>query len=73
MMKAVESMTDEELLAAGFDAVARQLGLVGFIRFVQILRPGSGDYTAERHSWLDGLTIEDLVQGISRRSEQPHQ
>jgi hypothetical protein len=70
MIKAVESMTDEEILKAGFDAVARELGLVGFVRFIQVLRPGTGDYTAERHTWLKGLTIEDIVQGIQREPDQ---
>lgn len=67
MRQANDSMTDEEIRQAGFDALVRELGVIGMIRFVQMLRPGSGDYTAERHAWLDGLSIDDIVKGIERQ------
>ncbi|MDE0325846.1 MAG: hypothetical protein OXN27_18165 [Candidatus Poribacteria bacterium] len=41
-----------------------QLGPVGMTRFIRIRRPGTGDYTAERHQWLDKLdrkTIYDAT------------
>jgi hypothetical protein len=62
MKHADESMTDEEIRQAGYDALVRELGIVGMIRFVQMLRPGSGDYSKDQHAWLDGLTVEDFVR-----------
>jgi hypothetical protein len=67
MSEAAESMTDEEILQAGHDALVRELGLVGMIRFLQMLRPGKGDYTAERHAWLDKLSIDDITGGSERQ------
>jgi hypothetical protein len=35
-------------------------------------RPGSdvdGDYTLERHQWLDQYTVEEIVQEIQRRRD----
>lgn len=40
--------TDSANLRAGLDALERELGLVGMIRFIQQISPGKGDYTAER-------------------------
>lgn len=55
-------MTDDEIRQAGSAALVRELGVVGMIRFVQMLCPGSGDYTRDRHAWLDGLTVDDFVR-----------
>ena len=73
MNRAAELMTDEEIQQAGLDALARELGPIGMVRFLQLLRPSIGDYTAERHTWLKGLTIDDLIRGIRQEREQPEQ
>ena len=39
----------------------RELGPVGMIRYFQQGNTGSGDYTAERHAWLDGISIEEIT------------
>ncbi|HEX8830338.1 MAG TPA: hypothetical protein VF705_04190 [Longimicrobium sp.] len=39
----------------------RELGPVGMIRYYQRGNTGSGDYTAERHAWLDGISVEELA------------
>lgn len=57
------TMTQDEIVRTGLDALLRELGSVGLIRFLQQLETGSGDYTAERHQWLDGLSIEELWAG----------
>lgn len=64
-------LTQEELLQRGYKALREELGLVDMIRFLQLLRPGKGDYTAERHQWLDGDDVESIYQSIlKRRSEK---
>jgi len=30
-------------------------------RFLRVYRAGSGDYTRDRHQWLDGLTMDDVL------------
>ena len=55
------SMTLIEIQQAGLAALSRELGPVGFVRFLQMFEKGKGDYTAERHQWLGHLTIDDVL------------
>lgn len=36
----------------------------GTMRFLEQCEPDTGDYTAERHKWLDSLDMETIMQGI---------
>jgi hypothetical protein len=36
------------------------------VEFMRQFDSGYGDYTKERHKWLDGLTIEDISNEIKR-------
>jgi hypothetical protein len=62
------TMTQDEIVRAGLDALLRELGSVGLVRFLQQFELGSGDYTAERHQWLDGISIDELWTGGDDRS-----
>jgi hypothetical protein len=62
-------MTLEEIRLAGLRALYRDLGAVGLVRFLQQFETGHGDYTAERHAWLDQDTVQDIVQQIKDRRE----
>lgn len=53
-------MTLAELRKRGYQALVDSLGVVGMLRFLQQLEVGYGDYTAERHQWLDELTLADF-------------
>ncbi len=57
-------MTQIEIYEAGLEVLSRELGVVGMIRFLQMFDNGKGDYTKERHQWLDHLTIEDILTQI---------
>lgn len=59
----VAEMSLEEVRRRGLEALARELGPAGLIRFLQQFESGSGDYTAERASWLpdDIQTIVDEI------------
>jgi hypothetical protein len=59
-------MTLEEIRRAGLEALRRELGLVGMIRFLQIFETGHGDYSVERHAWLDQMDLDTIVAGIRR-------
>jgi hypothetical protein len=48
----------------GIDALNEKLGPVGMVEFLRQFDSGYGDYTKERHKWLDGLTIEEISNGI---------
>ncbi len=60
-------MTPVELNRKGFNALVNALGYADAIRFIRQFDNGSGDYTKERHQWLDKLTIEDIWSDIQQR------
>lgn len=43
------------------EALVDALGVIDAIRFIQHFHPGYGDYTKERHQWLDKLTMGDFL------------
>jgi hypothetical protein len=59
-------MTPRQLWQAGLGALAEKLGPAGLVRFLELWEQGSGDYTRERHGWLDGLTVDDLAAEAAR-------
>ena len=58
-----------QLAADGFAALVEKLGMADAIRYVQLYDPGEGDYTRERHQWLDKLTHEE-VAGLMAQAEK---
>lgn len=67
--------TKGELLRAQSEALMRELGPAEYIRYIQRTRPGKGDYTAERHKLLAGITLADIMAELERmrgaRGDQP--
>jgi len=47
----------------------KSLGPIGMIEFMRQFDSGYGDYTKERHSWLDNLTLEDICNEIKSKQE----
>ncbi len=46
----------------GIEVLSRELGPVAMIRFLQQYETGTGDYSKERHQWLDKFTIDDIAR-----------
>jgi hypothetical protein len=44
-----QTMTPQQIRAAGLDALSRKLGVAGMIRFMQQFEMGHGDYSKDRH------------------------
>ena len=63
----VATMTLEQVRVVGYSALVRDLGPVNMVRFLQQFETGQGDYTLERHQWLDQYTVEEIVQEIQKR------
>ena len=61
------AMTPDALRKAGLDALRRELGVVGTVRFLQQFETGSGDYTAERWQWL---SADDDVETLVKKMEE---
>lgn len=62
----LEKMTDEEFERYALSLLRRELGLDGLARFLRVYRAGSGDYTRDRHRWLQGATIQEIMAEIER-------
>jgi len=56
----VQTMTPQQIREAGMEALTRELGVVGMIRFMQQFEMGQGDYSKDRHQWLDQYTVDDI-------------
>jgi hypothetical protein len=63
-------LTEEELERAGLEALRRELGLVGMIRFLQLFDRGSGDYSVERHEWLDHVDLDTILARVHERRKR---
>ena len=66
----MEEMTAEQIRFQGLEALRRELGAVGMIRFMQQFSNGHGNYTEERHEWLDKLTVEEIMAQINARQQE---
>jgi hypothetical protein len=61
--------TQQEILKQGYQALVDSLGVIDAIRFLQYFSPGQGDYTKERHQWLDKKSLEDIFAEMKQRRE----
>ncbi len=46
----------------GIEALVEKLGPVGMVEFIRQFDSGYGDYTKERHDWLDRIDMEAIVK-----------
>ncbi|GMQ78791.1 MAG: hypothetical protein BMS9Abin02_1329 [Anaerolineae bacterium] len=65
-----KSMTLNEIHQAGLAALSRELGPVGFVRFLQMFERGYGDYSQERSSWLEEQSVDDIAKRIQEKRNQ---
>jgi len=61
--------TQYEIIKQGYDALINHLGVADTIRFVQYFSPGKGDYTKDRHQWLDNKSLEDVQKEMALYQE----
>jgi hypothetical protein len=69
----LDSMTNEQFDREAFALIVREFGLGGLARFIRRHRSGPGDYTAERHQWLDHLTPEEIEGEVFAESQRQQQ
>ena len=54
------AQTLDEIRRRGLEALRRELGRTGLIRFLQQFETGRGDYAQERRQWVDNMSLEEL-------------
>jgi hypothetical protein len=60
-------MTLSQIQKTGLEVLSRELGPMGMIRFLQMFEIGYGDYTQERHQWLDGQSVDEIAKQIRQK------
>ena len=56
--------TLDDIRRRGLEALRRELGPAGMIRFLQQFETGSGDYARERHTWVDQTSLADIRAAV---------
>ena len=51
----------------GLEALAKALGPIGMVRFLQQFESGIGNYTKERDQWLKNMDVKSIVAEIRDR------
>jgi hypothetical protein len=58
--------TQHQIIQEGYEALINTLGLTDTLRFIQYFQSGQGDYTKERHQWLEKKSVEDIFREIEQ-------
>jgi len=64
-----QTMSLEQIRIAGMEALVRELGIFGMVRFLQQFETGHGDYSKDRHTWLDNQDLDTIVKRIREKRE----
>jgi hypothetical protein len=60
-------VSDNQIKQLGFDALKRELGIAGFIRFMQQFEVGHGNYAIDRDEWQKDYDIDAIAREIAKR------
>jgi hypothetical protein len=58
--------TQHEIIQEGYESLINALGVADTLRFIQYFKSGQGDYTRERHQWLEKKSVEDIFGEIEQ-------
>lgn len=61
--------TQQEIVRQGYQLLVESLGVVDALRFIQHFSSGQGDYTQERHTWLDQASLDDILSSMKQRQD----
>ncbi len=64
------TLTLDEIRRRGLEALRKELGPVGMVRFMQQFETGSGDYARERHAWVDDTSLDDIRAAAQKRKRK---
>ena len=56
--------TLDEVRREGFEALRQRLGKADMIRFLQQFETGHGDYSTERHQWVDQIGLDEIRRKV---------
>ncbi len=64
-----ETLSLYEIRTIGFEALLRELGPAGAIRFIQQYETGSGDYTRDRRKILPKKSVREIGREIMKKRQ----
>ena len=64
-----ETLSLYEIRTIGFEALLRELGPAGAIRFIQQYETGSGDYTRDRRKILPKKSVREIGREIIKKRQ----
>jgi hypothetical protein len=53
----------------GYQILVESLGVVDALRFIQYLSPGQGDYTQDRHKWLEQTSLDTILTAMKQHQD----
>jgi len=66
-MSIVSYKTEHEIQKLGIEALRKDIGVVGLIRFMQQFDKGHGDYVNDRQDWQKDYTVDTLLEAIKKK------
>ncbi|MFH0811674.1 MAG: hypothetical protein V2A69_02390 [Pseudomonadota bacterium] len=63
----IQTLTPNTIKKLGLEALAKALGPIGMVRFIQQFETGTGDYTKEREEWLKDMDVKIIAEEIKER------
>ena len=64
-----ETLSFYEIRTVGFEALLRELGPAGAIRFIQQYETGQGDYTRDRKKLLPKKSVREIGREIMKKRQ----
>ncbi len=68
-MRQISNLTPMEIQKAGWEALKKQLGFVGALRFLLQYETGEGDYTKLRKELFKNETVESLIGKMKKEGK----
>ncbi len=68
-MNQIMDLTPVEIQKAGWEALKKQLGLVGALRFLLQYEKGEGNYTELRRELFKDETVESLINKMRKEGK----
>jgi hypothetical protein len=66
----IQTLSPNRIRKLGLEALAKALGPVGMVRFLQQFETGAGDYTKERTLWLKDINIKSIAKEIKEKRKK---
>jgi hypothetical protein len=63
-MNALNYQSDYQIQQSGLEVLHKNLGVIGFIRFMQQFDKGYGNYVEDRQVWQQEYSVDQLIKEI---------